>query len=322
MRKAIMIISFLSFGVLTAQEEVQRYQEIAQEFKLNYNNAEYEEIFNMFGPEMKAALPVEKTVTMFTDQISAMAGKIDTMVFSKTRQTAHIYKTTFEKIVLDVVISLDSENNINGLFLQPHKPDNLPVLERNTTKMILPFNEEWYVFWGGTSVDKNYHVAYDNQKYAYDIMMVKDGVSHKGDPKVIDNYYVFGKDIIAPCDAQVVQVITGVKDNIPGEMNPAQLTGNTVVLKTANNEFLLFAHLQEKSVVVTEGQEVKQGDLLGKCGNSGNTTEPHLHLSLQNVQDMGIATGGKLYFDRIMVNGEIKEDYLPEKNDKVKNIKS
>ncbi|NND10557.1 MAG: M23 family metallopeptidase, partial [Flavobacteriaceae bacterium] len=270
----------------------------------------------------KAALPVEKTVAMFTDQISAMAGKIDTMVFSKTRQTAHIYKTTFEKIVLDVVISLDSENNINGLFLQPHKPDNIPVLERNTTKMILPFNEECYVFWGGTSVDKNYHVAYDNQKYAYDIMMVKDGVSHKGDPKVNDNYYVFGKDIIAPCDAQVVQVITGVKDNIPGEMNPAQLTGNTVVLKTANNEFLLFAHLQEKSVVVTEGQEVKQGDLLGKCGNSGNTTEPHLHLSLQNVQDMGIATGGKLYFDRIMVNGEIKEDYLPEKNDKVKNIKS
>jgi len=321
MRKALMIISFLYFGVLTAQEEVQRYQEVAKDFNLHYNNADYQSIFNMFGPEMKAALPLEKTVTLFTDQVFIMGGKIKSMEFSKTRQSAHIYKTTFEKVVLDVVLSLDNENNINGLFLQPHKPDNLPVLERNITSMILPFKEEWFVFWGGTEVEKNYHVAYDNQKYAYDIMILKDGSSHKGDHKVNANYYVFGKDIIAPCDAKVVQVITGVKDNIPGELNPAQLTGNTVVLETANKEFLLFAHLQEKSVVVTEGQEVKQGDLLGKCGNSGNTTEPHLHLSLQNVQDMGIATGGKLYFEKIMVNGEMKEDYLPEKNDRIKNIK-
>lgn len=60
---------------------------------------------------------------------------------------------------------------------------------------------------------------------------------------------------------------------------------------------------------------------LGQCGNSGNTTEARLHLSLQNTIEMSGATGGKLFFDKILVNGEIKEDYLPVKNDNIQNIK-
>ena len=136
-----------------------------------------------------------------------------------------------------------------------------------------------------------------------------------------DDYFVFGKQVIVPCDAIIVEVITGVKDYIPGELNPKQLTGNTVVLKTANAEFLLFAHFKEKSIQVKVGQQVKAGDLLGLCGNSGNSSEPHLHLSLQNVKNMMEAQGGKLFFDNIKVNGEIKQDYLPIKNDKIQNIK-
>ena len=109
-------------------------------------------------------------------------------------------------------------------------------------------------------------------------------------------------------------------DNIPGELNPAQLTGNMVTILTKNNEYILFAHLKEGTVAVEEGQEVKTGDLLGLCGNSGNTTEAHLHLSLQNQLEMMGATGGKLFFENILVNGEIKEDYLPERGDVVENI--
>ena len=82
----------------------------------------------------------------------------------------------------------------------------------------------------------------------------------------------------------------------------------------------MFAHLKEKSIRVKKGQIVKQGDVLGQCGNSGNSTEPHLHLSLQNVENMNIATGAQLFFEKIKVNGEIKEDYLPVKGEKIKNI--
>jgi murein DD-endopeptidase MepM/ murein hydrolase activator NlpD len=106
---------------------------------------------------------------------------------------------------------------------------------------------------------------------------------------------------------------------MPGEMNPKQVTGNTIVLETKNKEYILFAHLKEKSIIVIEGQEVKQGDVLGQCGNSGNSSEAHLHLSLQNTKNMINATGGKLFFNKIQVNGKIKEDYIPVKNERIKN---
>jgi murein DD-endopeptidase MepM/ murein hydrolase activator NlpD len=185
--------------------------------------------------------------------------------------------------------------------------------------MILPFEEEWFVYWGGTTEAQNYHVMEMSQQYAYDLLMVKDGSSYDGNPEDNESYYAFGKDIIAPCNARVVRVIDGVPDNIPGEMNKQDLTGNTLVLQTDLGEYILFAHLQQGSIVVEEGQEVVQGELMAKCGNSGNSTEPHLHLSLQNTLEMDDAIGGKLFFERLLVNGQVRMDYLPVKEDFIRN---
>ena len=272
------LTSFLSFS----QAEEENYAQISKLFLSEFNAENYEAIFELFDSNMKAALPKEKTLAFFQYNV-APAGKIQKMEFSELKQTAHIYKTTFEKSVFDILISLNEKNKINGFYVKPHIPKNLRVVEKNTTEMILPFNEEWTVAWGGTTVAENYHVAHNNQKYAYDLFIKKDGKTFKDDAKKNENYYVFGKKIIAPCDGTVVKVIRDVKDNFPGILNPEQVTGNTVILKTQNNEFILFAHFKENSVRVMENQIVKQGDVLGLCGNSGNSSEPHLHLSLQNV---------------------------------------
>lgn len=320
MKKLVVILSLMC-SLLSFSQEKENYNIVASQFIDLYNRDDYKGVFDMFNTDMQKALPQEKTNEFLAD-MKASLGVVNSFEFNKLQQdVAHVYKTTFSSEELrDILFYLDNDNKIGGLLVSMHKPDNLRVIERNTTKMILPFKEEWFVFWGGTTVEQNYHVAYEDQKYAYDILMVKDGASYKGDPTKNENYYAFGKDIIAPCDAKVVKVINGVKDNVPGELNPEQLTGNTIVLQTKAEEYLLFAHLKENSIIVAEGQMVKQGDLLGQCGNSGNTTEAHLHLSLQNAVDMNSSTGGKLYFDKIMVNGETKEDYLPVKEDFVKNI--
>jgi murein DD-endopeptidase MepM/ murein hydrolase activator NlpD len=101
-------------------------------------------------------------------------------------------------------------------------------------------------------------------------------------------------------------------------MNPIYVPGNSVFLKTKNNEFILFAHFKQFSIKVKQGDKVKLGQVLGLCGNTGNSAEPHLHFHLQNVEDMNIATGVKCYFDSIIVNGEKKNDYSPIKGDKIK----
>lgn len=320
MKKIVFIVIVLISTLSLAQTD-QSYEKAMEDFKNHYNSKQYDSIYSLFAESMKKAISKDN-IKMQMDAFHQMAGNIESYSLLKSFPTGKIFMVNHKLNVWEYQIALDANGKMTGLRPQPHTPPDVKVIERNTTSMSLPFKEAWYVFWGGTEVSQNYHVAHKNQKYAYDIMMVKDGSSFKGDSKKNENYYVFGKDLIAPCDAIVVKVITGVHDNIPGELNPAQLTGNTVVLETKNKEYLLFAHLKQGSIVVKEGQQIAKGELIGQCGNSGNTTEPHLHLSLQNQIDMFGATGGKLLFDKILVNGELKEDYLPVKGDIIQNIKN
>lgn len=305
----------ISFG----QTEKETDKKISAEFEKYYNSNEYQKIFDLFSPEMKSALPIEQT-TDFLKGLKTQAGKIEKREFVKYEQTYASYKTTFERTVFAVNISLDNNRKINGLFVKPFKEDNLPKLERNETKLILPFNGEWTVFWGGDTKELNYHVESEAQKNAFDIVITdQNGKTYKTDGQTNEDYYAFGKELIAPCNAEVVLVVDGIKDNKPGELNPIYVPGNTVILKTVNGKYLFFAHFKQNSIVVKQGQKVKQGELLGLCGNSGNSSEAHLHFHIQNVEDMNKATGAKCYFDEIIVNGELKNDYSPIKGEKIKN---
>lgn len=321
MKRILYVLVFVAgLNSSFSQDELGNYAVASSQFMALYNNADYEGIFNLFDADMKKALPRERTLRFFTQNVNNLMGNIQSMQFFGFKRGAHLYRTIFDNAVADVLISLNTKNEISGLYITPSKPLDFPLLERNTTPMILPFKEEWFVFWGGTTLEQNFHLREISQQYAYDLMMVADGSSHKGDSKSNESYLVFGKEIIAPCDARVAKVITGVPDNIPGETNLDQLTGNTIVLETPIGEYLLFAHLKKGSILVEEGADVLQGEPLAQCGNSGNSTEPHLHLSLQNDVEMFNSTGARLYFDRILVNGEVREDYLPVKEDFIQNI--
>jgi len=301
------------------QIEKEVSKETSIKFEKHYNSGEYEQIFDLFSDEMKTALPIEQT-TGFLKGLKIQAGKITKREFVRYEQTYASYKTNFERALFAVNISLDENAKINGLLVKPFKEINLPTIERNQTKMILPFKEEWTVFWGGDTKEINYHVENEAQKNAFDMIITdKHGKSYRTDGQINEDYYAFGKELIAPCDAEVVLVVDGVKDNKPGELNPIYVPGNTVILKTNNNEYLFFAHFKQNSIAVKQGQDVKQGELLGLCGNSGNSSEAHLHFHIQNVEDMNKATGAKCYFEEIWVNGEIKNDYSPIKEDKIKN---
>ena len=312
----VSLISFSSFG-----QTDEAYNQAIESFQNYYNVKQYDSIYGMFSDNMKQLITPD-VLKMQMDSFHELAGEFEAFSLLKSLPKGKIFKVTHKKNIWEYQMTLNDENMITGLKPQPHTSPDVKVIERNTTKMIVPFKDEWYVFWGGTDVVQNYHVAHENQKYAYDILMEVDGSTHKGDSKNNESYYVFGKDIIAPCDGKIVQIITGVHDNIPGELNPGQLTGNTVVIETGLKEYIMFAHLKQGSIVVKEGQKVKRGELLGQCGNSGNTTEAHLHISLQNQVELFGATGGKLFFEKILVNGEIKEDYIPVKGDRIKNIEN
>jgi hypothetical protein len=309
----------ICFKSIYAQTENPEPRKIVDRFVYYYNSNQADSLFALFSQEMKEALPIEKTQAMIAG-LKQQLGEINSIDFIRYQSTVGIYKTRFNLGVVAMNISIDETLLINGLLFKPYIPDDTPKIDRNTTKLILPFENEWDVVWGGDTKENNYHVSVQSQKNAFDFLIRdKTGKSFKTNGQSNEDYYCFGEKIISPCDAEVVMVIDGVKDNIPGEMNSFFATGNTVVLRTNNNEYIYLCHFKKHSIQVKEGYQVKQGELLGLCGNSGNSSEAHLHFHIQNVENMNIATGVKCYFEIILVNGEQKTDYSPIKGEKIKN---
>jgi len=300
--------------------ETERHKAVADQLTREYNASDYAAIYSMFSEAMQEALPMQNAMRFFAD-VKRTYGNIVERELIRTDPIAPLYRVRGERETFALTLSVGANNQIIGLFIRPYAEIDLPRMERTQTEMILPFKGEWTLFWGGDTPEQNYHVgAHASQKYAFDFVIRDErGRSFRTSGRTNEDFYAFGQELIAPCDGEIILVVDGVKDNMPGAMNPFFPTGNTVILRTDNAEYIIFAHFKQHSIVVKQGQRVKQGDLLGLCGNSGNSSEPHLHFHVQNVEDMNRATGVKCFFAEIIVNGEVRHDYSPVRNDRVSN---
>ncbi|HEY9256492.1 M23 family metallopeptidase [Chitinophaga sp.] len=308
----ILLLSFIG-STAFSQTESAASRDASAKFEKFYNAGQYDSIYATFSAPTKVLLPLDKT-TAFLTQLNSSYGHITQRRFVEYQTPFAVYKTTFEKGSLLLSLAVDNNGAITGLYRKPYEPDTL----RNITPMYLPFKGEWTVFWGGDTRELNYHVVVRFQKNAFDIVINKEGRSFKTDGKTNEDYYAFGQPIIAPCDGEVVFAVNGVKDNVPGVLNPMYVLGNAILLKTKTQEYILLAHFKQNTIKVKQGDVVKQGQTLGQCGNSGNSSEPHLHFHLQNVEDFNQATGVKCYFDKLIVNGVPATNYSPIKGDRIK----
>ncbi|HCW9113145.1 TPA: M23 family metallopeptidase, partial [Staphylococcus aureus] len=145
------------------------------------------------------------------------------------------------------------------------------------------------------------------QRYAIDLVIKENHKTYKNQGKVNTDYFCFGKDIIAPANGTVEKVVNGVQDNSIGSTNESQFLGNYIVIKHAENEYSLIAHLHQYSIIVNEGQNVKYGDIIGKVGNSGNSTEPHIHFQVMNDKNIEACTSLKIRFinNRELIKGDV-----------------
>ncbi|WP_235533058.1 M23 family metallopeptidase [Paenibacillus sp. Leaf72] len=185
-----------------------------------------------------------------------------------------------------IVGIFDAEGTIIGLQVKELSPatETDSILTKNSYS--LPFRGEWLVIWGGNNALINYHYEYESQRYAYDFVQAKDGFSYEGDPLKNESYFAFGKDIIAPADGTVVSVVNDIADNEPvGVMNEKAPAGNVVVIDHGG-EYSYLAHMKKGSAVVKPGDKVSKGDVLGQTGNSGNSSEAHLHFQLSDGKDL------------------------------------
>lgn len=167
----------------------------------------------------------------------------------------------------------------------------IPVSEyEQKTKLIFPLKGKFMI---GAGHDFNEpHKEERSQYYAYDIVGLGDHYElFRTDGKKNEDFFTFGREVIAPADGKVVYARNDVPDNAtPGVVDTTvfmklpdperSFTGNNVIIDHGNGEFSALAHLKSGSVRVKEGDTVKQGDVIGLLGNSGNSDGPHLHYQL------------------------------------------
>jgi hypothetical protein len=169
-------------------------------------------------------------------------------------------------IVLGIVIPLAS--------IRVTVPDRVMVSS--------PFADgTWAVAQGGSTVLINAHRPSPAQRYALDLVRLdRHGRRAAGwaPGRELEVYHAWGAAVVAPADGVVVVAQDGLPDLPAGQRDRANPAGNHVVLAISGDLRLVMAHLRSGSVAVREGQQVSAGQHLGQVGNSGHTTEPHLHI--------------------------------------------
>lgn len=149
----------------------------------------------------------------------------------------------------------------------------------------------YYVVNGGYSLLINPHMktlwrqslsGYRGQSYALDLVRIdRFGLRTEGLwPEDLRRYYIFGEPVYAPCTGGVVQIEDQLPDQTPLQTDPRHPAGNLVRLECGEADVVM-AHLMKSSLTVEAGQKVQTGQLIGRVGNSGLSTEPHLHLHAQ-----------------------------------------
>ncbi len=278
-----------------------------------------EGIFQRLSPALKARIQTYEGFQAFQQNVARGLGAAPELVSESVEAAgaAKLYRRVVNgaaPVPFEIVWGLEPDGTVSTFAVRPQqgrKPEaaaSRHLDHVNRTPFRLPFEGEWTVVWGGRTVEQNYHAANATQRFAMDLLVTKDGRSHAGEGKALTDYHAWGQRILSPADGTVVAASDGAEDippgppSKPGSGNPA---GNHVVIDHGNGEFSLLAHLQKGSVKVKAGETVKAGQLLGLCGNSGNTSEPHLHIHLQDRAEFpGAAEGLPMAFTAFVADGK------------------
>ena len=125
------------------------------------------------------------------------------------------------------------------------------------------------------------------QRFAIDFVRVADDdKTFKGDQLKNESYYAEGNDALAVANGTVVEVKDSIPENVPGLNSRAvpitleTVGGNHVVIDIGGGHYAFYAHLKPGSLKVKLGDKVKRGQVVGLVGNTGNSTEPHLHFHI------------------------------------------
>ncbi len=168
----------------------------------------------------------------------------------------------------------------------------------------LPFDGRWFALQAGDTLNVNQHMGLRAQWFGIDFGKMggpDDRDLVRTDGGTVEDFYCWGSDVLAPVDGTVLSLVDDLPDNPRGQKDAVHAAGNHVVLEAAPDQVVWLAHFQRGSVAVRPGQTVRRGELLGRCGNSGNTDFPHVHMHVQDTPTFNTGLGHNIVFSGIDV---------------------
>lgn len=267
-------------------------------------------LWQAMTPEMRAALGSEAALAVFRETLPDQLGEegplIDESLSPSPLGDIYERRAVWSKAgKLSLVVVTDAAGRVAGLRIAPAaEPAESRFLDhRIAARLSLPVEGEWTVFWGGRDLIDNYHAADRAQRFALDLVVSRDGATFAGDPARLESYFCWDRPVLSPATGRVVAAVDGLPDQPVGRMDPANPAGNHVVIDLGQGEYAFLAHLRQGSVAVAPGDAVAAGMQIGRCGNSGNSSEPHLHFHLQTTPELTTGEGLPAQFVNWIADG-------------------
>jgi hypothetical protein len=196
-----------------------------------------------------------------------------------------------------------------------------PDPKRRPVVLTLPFTECWLATNTPARRVPSHGTHFGGQTYAIDFVAVdaRGRTDAQRDwrslltVEPVDRFVGFGRPILAPADGRVVAIHDGEPD-LAARRSPlaglpylltqgsrlrsgvSAVVGNHLILELAGAEYVLLAHLRAGSIGVRPGDPVTVGQPVARCGNSGNSTQPHLHMQVMDSPDLLDARGLPMAF--------------------------
>lgn len=181
-------------------------------------------------------------------------------------------------------------------------------------------------FYGTWKVSQGNNGRYTHKgagRYALDFIVADErNLSYKLKGLRVEDYYCFSLPVIAPADGKVIKAVNDINDNPVGRPNMDFPWGNYVIIEHKNGVYSEISHFKKGSILVKENDLVFKGQILGKCGNSGRSYQPHIHFQIQDKASLSFETLPLKFARFITVNAgeeKIEINKAPKEEDKIKN---
>ena len=299
----------------------------------DFTNLFYErksnEIWAALSPQMRNLFGEADAILGFYLQIKAQDGPESTVLEEHVRVQEDLVEyeriAVFQKVSAPMIVqwTFDRAGVVVGFVVHSSAVANSQFLDyQDNAALRLPFNGTWLILSAGGSVAENHHADSVDQRFAVDVAAIRHARTFSGDGSRPEQYFCFGKPVLAPAAATVAAIHDGVPDNPVNAPFAGPAPGNFVVLDLGNSEYFFLAHLKLGSIQVQSGDKLQPGQKIAQCGNSGNSPVPHLHMHMQNTPDIFKGEGLPMQFRKYLAgkklvdSAELKSGEIIRNSDK------